>query len=61
MGGFGVGSDLAWQLLGVLGYRLGDTWEVGAGYRYVDTDYDADGFTYDVAASGILVAVRIQL
>jgi hypothetical protein len=57
VGGFDVGSELSWQLLGLAGYRLSDAWTVGAGYRHFDVDYTSDGFTYDVASSGFIAGV----
>jgi hypothetical protein len=38
LGGFG--SDLTWQLEGDLWLHLSPRWALGAGYRYIDTDYD---------------------
>jgi opacity protein-like surface antigen len=36
----GFGSDVTFQLLGGLEARLGERWKTGAGYRYLDVDYD---------------------
>lgn len=36
----GFGSKLTWQLEGNLWYGLSQRWALGAGYRYLDTDYD---------------------
>jgi hypothetical protein len=33
VGGFDVGSELTWQLLGAFGYRFNDSWSNRAGYR----------------------------
>ena len=39
LGGFGVGSDLTWQLQGYLGYRFTKLFQLSAGYRILSTDY----------------------
>jgi hypothetical protein len=36
----GFGSDLTWNVLGGLDVKLGERWRTGAGYRYMDVDYD---------------------
>jgi opacity protein-like surface antigen len=36
----GLGSDFTWQAYADLRCRLSPHWTVGAGYRYLDTDYD---------------------
>jgi hypothetical protein len=58
--GFGVGSDLTWQLLGVFRYLISDSWSVGIGYRYLDVDYDEDGFTYDVTSDGVVLGAEFH-
>jgi opacity protein-like surface antigen len=37
----GFGSDFTWQAIAGLRFRLSEHWTLGAGYRYVDTDYDS--------------------
>lgn len=63
IGGFGVGSDFAWQLLATVRWKITDSiWAVG-GYRYFDTDYeddsrtDPDYFKFDMAVSGPALGV----
>jgi opacity protein-like surface antigen len=36
----GFGSDFTWNALGGLDVALGQRWALGAGYRYMDVDYD---------------------
>lgn len=36
----GFGSDFSWNLQGGFEVRLGERWKTGAGYRYLDVDYD---------------------
>jgi hypothetical protein len=52
IGGFGVSSDLMWDLLGGIGYEFGDTFSLVAGYRAVSVDYENDGFVYDIVQQG---------
>jgi len=60
VGGFGVGSDLSYQLAGYFGYMPSKSWNLYAGYRHLDFDYKSDNdkkFFYDIALSGPLVGV----
>jgi opacity protein-like surface antigen len=56
VGGFGVGSDFAWQGLAVLQWLPSPRFGIGLAYRYLDMDYlDGNGaraFKYDMAISG---------
>jgi predicted porin len=57
VGGFGVGSDLSYQLAAYFGYMPSDRWNLYAGYRHLDFDYKSDNdkkFFYDVTLSGPL-------
>jgi opacity protein-like surface antigen len=58
IGGFGVQSDLTWQAMAAVGYRLNDNASVALGYRSLGTDYSDGGFTYDVVAHGMLLGVE---
>jgi len=53
VGGFGVGSDFAWQATGLLGYQvhfLGDEHaQVFAGYRIISQDYETGSGTNKTA------------
>ena len=60
VGGFGVASDLTWQLLGTLGYRFNDWISARAGYRHLDVDYKDDGFVWDVELSGPIVGATFR-
>jgi hypothetical protein len=56
IGGFGVGSDFAWQAVGNVRWQASERLGVIAAYRYFDMDYEngsgADFFKYDMVASG---------
>ena len=64
VGGWGVGSQLDYQVAGFLGYKVKETVTLQVGYRYLDVDYHAGGtkaFLFDVALSGVAVGVTINL
>ena len=56
IGGFGAGSDFAWQLFPTVGVDLGKRAAFDFGYRWIGIDYDkGDGlshFKYDVLTQG---------
>ncbi|MFZ9936010.1 MAG: outer membrane protein [Luteolibacter sp.] len=60
IGGFGVSSDLTWQAMASLGYRITDHASVGLGYRAIDTDYTSGGTTYDVTSHGLLLGLEYR-
>jgi hypothetical protein len=61
IGGFGVGSDLAWQAYADVGFRASDLVSVIVGYRAIDMDYEdgsgRDLFRYDMLISGPQIGV----
>jgi hypothetical protein len=56
IGGFGVGSDLFWQLQADFGCKLSESWVMSFGYRIMDFDYEngsgLDRFVYDMQNFG---------
>ena len=42
VGGFGLGSDLTWQLQAYAGYRFGKLFQLSAGFRVISIDYRTD-------------------
>ena len=60
IGGFGVGSDLALNALIGLGWEVSDSVAIASAYRFLDTDFDDNGFIYDIAMSGLALGVVIQ-
>ncbi len=56
IGGFGVGSDLFWQVQADVVYRHSDKWQFAFGYRVIDFDYDhgsgAGRFVYNMQNFG---------
>lgn len=61
IGGFGIGSDFAWQGLATLRWQVTPTVGVLGAYRYIDMDYeDGSGngrFLYDMAITGPALGV----
>ena len=59
MGGFGVGSDFAWQVQAYAGYRFSKLFQVTAGYRMIGIDYNKgdgqDRFLYDMDTFGPVI------
>jgi len=56
IGGFGVGSDLAWQINPFVGYQFSKLFEIDLAYRWLSMDYesgtDISYFKYDMLISG---------
>ena len=59
IGGFGVGSEFAWQLQMSAGYRFSKLFDMSLGYRFIGLDYkdesDGGAFVYDVVTSGLMI------
>ncbi len=54
VGGFGVGSDMTWQVFGGVGYRFTSWMSATLGYRYLHVDYDKDDFLMNANVQGFL-------
>lgn len=57
MGGFGVNSELFYDLNANLGYQWSDSIGTTIGCRLYDLDYDNDGFVYDVRQEGLILGL----
>ena len=57
VGGFGVGSELQWELVGRVGYRVGESTTIGVGYRHLALEFDRDRIDVEAAMSGPFLAV----
>jgi hypothetical protein len=59
IGGFGIGSDLAWQIQAYAGYRFSKLFQLTGGYRVISADYNKgsgeERFLYDVNTFGPVV------
>jgi hypothetical protein len=61
VGGWGAGSQLDYQVAGLLGYRMKPAVALQIGYRYLDVNYRSNGTIIDVATHGPVVGVTITL
>jgi hypothetical protein len=62
VGGWGTGSQIDYQVFGLLGYRIKPAWSLQAGYRYLYFDYRrSTGSFIDTATSGVIFGVSITL
>ncbi|MFI5156989.1 MAG: hypothetical protein ACHQEM_12430 [Chitinophagales bacterium] len=56
IGGFGIGSQLTWQLHPIVAYRFSKLFQTGIGYRILSIDYNkgsgSDQFIYDMDIYG---------
>jgi hypothetical protein len=61
IGGFGVGSDFAWQAMATVRWQASERLGILGAYRYFDMDYENGSgtgrFKYDLAISGPLLGV----
>jgi hypothetical protein len=60
IGGFGVGSELTWSVLGTFNYVFSDNWSASVGYKHMSVDYDDDGYVFDVDMSGPVIGVTYR-
>ncbi len=63
IGGFGVGSDLAWNVQAFLGYKTslaGQPLTLAAGYRALSQDYEDGRFKWDVTTQGPILGVVLR-
>ncbi|MES2476971.1 MAG: hypothetical protein V4640_14400 [Verrucomicrobiota bacterium] len=60
IGGFHVGSDLAWTLQATVGYNFTQNVSAELGYRYLHTDYSDSSLDYDVAQAGLYTSLNIK-
>lgn len=61
VGGWGTGSQLDYQVAGILGYKIKPTWTLNAGYRYLYVDYRGASTTINLVTSGILFGITMNL
>ncbi|WP_448579783.1 hypothetical protein [Thermaurantiacus sp.] len=59
VGGFGVGSEISWQGLVTIGYRISGSVSAQAGYRHLDFDRQGRSFRLEQSLSGPLLGLTI--
>jgi hypothetical protein len=54
VGGFGIGSDFAWQIIPILEWMPSERFSALFAYRVIGTHYEneSDGFKYDMTVTG---------
>ena len=64
IGGFGISSDFAWQVLPFVGYRFSQVFELAAGYRAFGMKYETgsgdDYFLYDMVIFGPQLGIVLR-
>ncbi|MBW1817507.1 MAG: hypothetical protein JRJ60_10130, partial [Deltaproteobacteria bacterium] len=64
IGGFGIGSDFAWQAVGMIDFQPWKHVSFIAGYRALDMDYESgsglDAFKYDVLMHGPVLGINFR-
>lgn len=60
VGGFGVSSEMTYQVVANLIYEFNPTWSAIFGYRLLDIDYDKDGFVFDTRQDGLILGLGIS-
>jgi len=60
-GGWGAGSDLDYQMIGVLSYRVKPRWSMDAGWRYLYDDYNPGMLHSRTTQSGLVLGVTYRI
>ncbi|MGG5817291.1 hypothetical protein [Falsiroseomonas sp. HW251] len=62
IGGFGVGSQLSWQAMATLDWRVASWADLRAGWRYFAIDYRSDGgrLQIDTAVNGPIIGATFR-
>jgi hypothetical protein len=64
IGGFGIGSDFAWQVFPFVGYRFSRVFELAGGYRAIGMNYEtgesSDYFLYDMIIFGPQLGIVLR-
>jgi phospholipid N-methyltransferase len=65
IGGFGIGSELAWEVQAYAGYRFSKLFQLTGGYRVISLDYTKGSgdsrFLYDVNTFGPVIRFGFNL
>jgi len=60
IGGFGVGADLSWELLGTIQYDLSDRWSLAAGWRHFYAKQTKDDFDVHLKMDGPILGATYR-
>jgi opacity protein-like surface antigen len=53
-------SDLTWQVMAGVGYRINQSVDVGVTYRYIEWQFDDSALLNDLNFSGPLIGARFR-
>jgi hypothetical protein len=60
LGGFGVGADISWELLGTIQYDLSDRWRLAAGWRHFYAKQSKNDFDVHFKLDGPILGVTYR-
>jgi opacity protein-like surface antigen len=60
IGGFGVGSDLSFDIFGGVEYAFSERFSANAGFRYMTLDYDGGNADLDLEIYGPVVGITVK-
>jgi len=60
VGGFGAGSQIAWNVQATLGINFTRNVFAELGYRYMYVDYENNGFLYDMNSYGLYSSIGVK-
>jgi opacity protein-like surface antigen len=60
IGGFGVGSDLSFDIFGGVEYAFSERFSANAGFRYMSFDYKGDNADLDLEMYGPVVGITMK-
>ncbi len=60
-GGWGTGSEMDYQMIGALSYRLARRWSMDAGWRYLYDDYNPGNLHSRTTQSGLVVGATYHI
>lgn len=49
-----------WDLAGIVGYKINDSWLITSGYRAVGVDYDRNDYVFDIRQKGPILGVTAK-
>jgi hypothetical protein len=61
LGGFGIESDLSWQLAGTVQYDLSKHWQLGGGWRHLYLRAEKRGFKFKEVLDGPIITVSYRM
>lgn len=60
LGGFGIESDMAINAEAMFRYKMGETFSLKFGYRYLKVKFDDTDFLYDISLDGLQLGLGIR-